>query len=92
MNRNIVKVTIIAILTLWCLLDWYSVPQINDLFELVVGFFVLTLIPLIALFLTSFSLSKNSSGWQKVSANVGIAVSVITLVVNILMYIWDFVR
>lgn len=92
MNKNLIKNIIVIILILWCLLDLYSIPQITDLFELVMGFFSITLIPLVILFYLSFSLKKDSDGWQKIIAFAGIFISTITLIANVSMFILYFLR
>ncbi|OGZ63511.1 MAG: hypothetical protein A2998_02135 [Candidatus Staskawiczbacteria bacterium RIFCSPLOWO2_01_FULL_37_25b] len=91
MNKNLVKNIIVIILILWCILDLYSVPQITDLFELVMGFFAITLIPLVVLFFVSFSFKK-CNGWQKIISLTGISISIITLIANVSMFIFDFIR
>ena len=90
MSKNLIKNISVGLLIAWCLLDIYSVLQITDLFELVVGFFVATFIPLVILFLVSVSLKKSSKDWQKIVAFTGILISVATLMVNIVMFIIIF--
>jgi len=91
MNKNLIKNIIVIILILWCLLDLYSIPQITDLFELVMGFFAITLIPLVVLFFVSLSFKK-CNGWQKIIALTGISISIITLIANVSMFIFNFIR
>ncbi len=92
MNKNLIQIWVIVFLIGWCLLNLYSIPQVEDLFELVIGFFTLTLIPLIILFLLSLSSKKKCIGWKKNVAITGIFISVITFIVNIVMFAIDCIR
>ena len=91
MSKNIVKSFIILALIGWCVFDFFGVIQVTNTYELLVGFILLLLPFILALFYLSFSLKKDGSGWQKKIAIAGIYVGILSLIINVIVFIFDFI-
>lgn len=92
MNRVIFKTCASLILIIWCLFGTVSLLTVRNSYEFLIPFIFLLLPFLLLLFYFSLSFMMNSIGWQKIFGTIGIYMSAIILIVNVLIFARDIIR
>ncbi len=93
---NKLKIFFIFLIILWFLWDLYGFIEIwmggyDAAFAIYVTFIPLILFPAITLIILSVSLYKTATAnWQKIIARVGLWITVVTVIINIITFIVQY--